>query len=367
MHIPFTRPDITEAELAAVCSVLRSGRLTGGETTRRFALKLARYTGADGCVCASSATAGLIAALLFCRVGPGDEVIVPAYTFTATAACVTAVGAKPVFADVPEGSFHLDADGVESCLSPRTKAVLAVDFGGVCCDYEAIRAVCPPGVAVIADAAHALGAQGCGTMADLTVFSFHAVKNLTTAEGGAVVWRLPGRCPGEVEKTLSHLLLHGLDRASPIKCCAADYDVLFPGTKGNLPDVLAAIGLSQLSRYDAMLSRRLSVCRRYDAALPPGWTALQHDETTSAHLYAALLPEGLDRGAVFAQFAREEIECSVHFRPLPLTTAWRPCASAPAAYPNAEALWRRELSLPLSSVMTDEEVDAVCAALKRYA
>lgn len=385
MDIPFTVPDITQAEIDAVEAVLRSGWLTTGPVVAAFEEALVRYTGAQGGVCVSSATAGLELALRLCGVGPGDEVILPAYTFSATAAAVVHVGAAPVLADCEPGRFHLDANRVEALVGERTAAVIPVDFAGVVCDYDAIKAACalaPPRrrskaasllarPVVIADAAHSLGGQRGGRMAgaagDLTVFSFHAAKNLTTAEGGAVLWNIPGLDSEATHTALSRLMLHGQDRTAwQRKMGAVEYDILSCGYKANLTDLQAAIGRSQLSRYDEMLRRRRAIVGAYDGALPADWEALPHPEGSACHLYAALMPRSRapKRAELLSALRKKGVSCNIHYRPLPLLTAYRRMGWRPENFPNAMALYHRELTLPLSSVMTRDEALFVARQLE---
>lgn len=384
MDIPFTRPDITQREIDAVVSVLRSGWLTTGPVTARFEQALVQYTGAQGAVCVSSATAGLELALRLCGVGSGDEVIVPAYTFSATAAAVVHVGATPVASDCAPGRFHLDADRVQALLTERTAAVIPVDLGGVPCDYDAVKAACcmapqrrRKGLcallsrpAVVADAAHSLGARSggrnSGALADLSVFSFHAAKNLTTAEGGAVLWNIPGADSALLRRALLLLTLHGQDKTAwQRREGGVEYDILSCDFKANLTDLQAAIGLSQLSRYGEMLARRREIVAAYDGALPEGWQALSHPEGSACHLYLSLLPEALapGRDALISRLGGMGIGCNIHYRPLPLLTAYRRMGWRSEDFPNAVALYRRELSLPLSSVMTCRDALAVAAQL----
>lgn len=383
-NIPFTAPDITQSECDAVLAVLRSGWLTTGAVTAQFEQALTAYTGADGAVCVSSATTGLEAALRLCGVGPGDEVIVPVYTFSATAAAVVHVGAKPVLVDCPPGSFLLSAETVARHLTPRTAAVIPVDIGGTLCDYAAIKevcaAVCRPfsgGVvplgrpAVIADAAHSLGsscsAGNSGALADFSVFSFHATKNLTTAEGGALLWKFPNADSAAIYSALSGSILHGQSKSAwQRNHGATTYDILDFGHKANLSDLQSAIGLSQLGRYAGILARRKAVCKTYDSQLPDGWSALHHGEHSSYHLYMALLPERqTDRRDALLNALREEgICCNLHFPPLPTLSAYKRLGWRPEDFPNAMALFERELTLPLSSLMTCQQAEAVCARIK---
>lgn len=383
-NIPFTAPDITQSECDAVLAVLRSGWLTTGAVTAQFEQALTAYTGADGAVCVSSATTGLEAALRLCGVGPGDEVIVPVYTFSATAAAVVHVGATPVLVDCPPGSFLLSAETVARHLTPRTAAVIPVDIGGTLCDYAAIKeacaAVCRPfsgGVvplgrpAVIADAAHSLGsscpAGNSGALADFSVFSFHATKNLTTAEGGALLWKFPNADSAAIYSALSRSILHGQSKSAwQRNHGATTYDILDFGHKANLSDLQSAIGLSQLGRYAGILARRKAVCKTYDSQLPDGWSALRHGEHSSYHLYAALLPEQqTDRRDTLLNALREEgICCNLHFPPLPILSAYKRLGWRAEDFPNAMALFARELTLPLSSLMTCQQAEAVCTRIK---
>ncbi len=383
-NIPFTAPDITQSECDAVLAVLRSGWLTTGAVTAQFEQALTAYTGADGAVCVSSATTGLEAALRLCGVGPGDEVIVPVYTFSATAAAVVHVGATPVLVDCPPGSFLLSAETVARHLTPRTAAVIPVDIGGTLCDYAAIKeacaAVCRPfsgGVvplgrpAVIADAAHSLGsscpAGNSGALADFSVFSFHATKNLTTAEGGALLWKFPNADSAAIYSALSRSILHGQSKSAwQRNHGATTYDILDFGHKANLSDLQSAIGLSQLGRYAGILARRKAVCKTYDSQLPDGWSALRHGEHSSYHLYAALLPEQqTDRRDTLLNALREEgICCNLHFPPLPILSAYKRLGWRVEDFPNAMALFARELTLPLSSLMTCQQAEAVCTRIK---
>lgn len=382
--IPFTAPDITQNECDAVLAVLRSGWLTTGAVTAEFEKALAAYTGADGAVCVSSATTGLEAALRLGGVGPGDEVILPVYTFSATAAAVVHVGATPIPADCAPDSFLLSAETVARHLTPRTAAVIPVDIGGALCDYAAIKEVCqavcrpyagglvPLGrPAVIADAAHSLGshcpAGNSGALADFSVFSFHATKNLTTAEGGALLWKVPNADSAAIYAALNRSILHGQDKSAWQRNRGATaYDILDFGHKANLSDLQSAVGLSQLKRYYGMLARRKAVCDAYDRHLPDGWSALRHGEHSSFHLYMALLPERQAdrRDALLGALKEEGICCNLHFPPLPTLSAYKRLGWRAEDFPNAMALFSRELTLPLSSLMTCQQAEAVCTRIK---
>ena len=383
-NIPFTAPDITQSECDAVLSVLRSGWLTTGAVTAQLEKALVNFTGADGALCVSSATAGLEMALRLCGIGPGDEVIVPVYTFTATAAAVLHLGATPIPADCEAGSFHLSAQAVSRLLSPRTAAVIPVDIGGVLCDYSAIieacKSVCrsPNSTLlplrrplVIADAAHSLGAYDdvgkSGALADFSVFSFHATKNLTTAEGGALLWRLPGIDSADIYGALSRLILHGQDKTAwQRNHGATQYDILDFGHKANLSDLQSAIGLSQLGRYHNMLARRAEICKLYDMRLPTDWTALHHASGSAYHLYIALLSEtdAKRRNTLINTLRERGISCNLHFPPLPSLTAYQRLGWRTDNFPNAMALYQKALSLPLSSVMSIQQAATVCAEIR---
>lgn len=383
-NIPFTAPDITQSECDAVLAVMRSGWLTTGAVTAQFERELTAFTGADGAVCVSSATTGLEAALRLCGVGAGDEVIVPVYTFSATAAAVVHVGATPILVDCEPGSFLLSAETVARHLTPRTAAVIPVDIGGTLCDYSAIKAVCesicrpfsggliPLGrPVVIADAAHSLGSScttgNSGALADFSVFSFHATKNLTTAEGGALLWKFPGADSPAIYRTLNRSILHGQSKnAWQRNHGATTYDIVDFGHKANLSDLQSAIGLSQFRRYADMLTRRKAVCETYDRLLPEDWSALRHGDQSSYHLYLALLPEqkAEQRDFLLNALREDGICCNLHFPPLPMFSAYKKLGWNIQDFPNAMALFARELSLPLSSLMTCQQAEAVCTQIK---
>lgn len=383
-HIPFTSPDITQSECDAVLSVLRSGWLTTGKVTSQFENELKSFTGADGAVCVSSATAGLEAALRLCGIGQGDEVIVPVYTFSATAAAILHVGAIPVPVDCESDNFLLTAKTISQHITERTAAVIPVDIGGVLCDYSAIREVCKSiyrhpasdlvplcHPVVLADAAHSLGSsnsQGSsGALADLSVFSFHATKNLTTAEGGALLWKLPGADSDAIYKTLHRLILHGQDKSAwQRNHGATEYDIVDFGYKSNLSDLQSAIGLSQLHRYTDMLARRAAICNIYDDMLPSDWSALRHNSSSSYHLYLSLLPKlkVSQRTALLHALHDCDICCNIHYPPLPTLTAYKKLGWEAGDFPNAMELFSRELSLPLSSVMTESQAVEVCDEIK---
>lgn len=388
MNIPFSPPDITETEIAEVADALRSGWITTGPRTKELERRLADYLNADRVCCLNSQTACAEMALRLLEVGPGDEVIVPAYTYTASASVVCHVGAKLVLIDCQPDSYEMDYDAVEAAVNERTKAIIPVDLGGVPCDYERIFQIVeakkglfkPKGeiqealgrVAVCADTAHALGAtwhgKKAGSIADFSSFSFHAVKNLTTAEGGCLAWRaIPGVDTEAVYKKLQLLSLHGQskDALAKTKLGAWEYDIVGPWYKCNMTDIQAALGLVQLDRYAGMLARRKEIIARYDEALRPlGVEPLEHftdDHESSGHLYICRVP-GADlarRNAIIIEMAEAGVATNVHYKPLPMHTAYKNLGFDIADFPNAYAHFENEVTLPLHTCLTDEEVSYV--------
>jgi len=383
--ISFSPPDMTEAEIQAAAEAIRSGWITTGPRTKEFEKEIAARCGADRAVCLSSQTACAEMALRLLGVGPGDEVITSAYTYTATAAVVCHVGARPVLVDTRPDSLEMDYEQVEKAFNERTKAVIPVDLGGVPCDYDTIFAIAerkrplfrPSSplqeaigrAAVLADTAHAFGAQRKGRMvgsiADFSAFSFHAVKNLTTAEGGALTWRT---VPGVEDEALYHQLqllsLHGQskDALAKTKLGAWEYDVIGTWYKCNMTDIQAAIGLAQLKRYDGLLARRKEIIGRYDAAFRPlGVKTLPHytaEHQSSGHLYLTRVP-GITperRSEIIEEMARRGIACNVHYKPLPMLTAYRQLGWDIADFPNAYRQFADEITLPLHTRLTDEDV-----------
>ncbi|MDR1605022.1 MAG: DegT/DnrJ/EryC1/StrS family aminotransferase [Gracilibacteraceae bacterium] len=385
MQISFSPPDISEAEIEGVVEVLKSGWITTGPKTKRLEEEIAALCGAGRAVCLSSATAALETTLRILGVGPGDEVVTSAYTYTASASVINHVGARIVLADTDPDSFHLSAGRIEPLLNERTKAVIPVDIGGVFCDYPALMETVkakaglfrPAGrlqealgrIAVIADAAHAFGSTAggvpAGGFADFTCFSFHAVKCPTTAEGGAVVWKtLPGIDDGEIYRAYMLHSLHGQTRDALAKLAPGvwEYDIEFCGRKCNMTDIAAAIGLGQLRRLPALIARRRQIVELYDAALlGRGLVSLPHGRggmESNGHLYLARLPGKNEeqRNRVIADMAQAGIGVNVHFKPLPLMTAYKKLGFAIADFPNAYNQYRNEISLPLHTLLTDEQV-----------
>lgn len=391
MNIPFSPPDITEAEIAEVAEALRSGWITTGPRTKELERRLAGFLGADRVCCLSSQTACAEMALRLLEIGPGDEVIVPAYTYTASASVVCHVGAKLVLIDCQEDSFEMDYDAVEAAINENTKAIIPVDLGGVPCDYgrifqivESKRSIFKPKgelqealgrIAVCADTAHALGATyhggKVGTIADFSSFSFHAVKNLTTAEGGCLSWvDFPGIDSDELYKRLQLLSLHGQskDALAKTKLGAWEYDIVGTWYKCNMTDVQAAIGLVQLDRYPEMLRRRKEIIERYDAALKPlGVEPLSHYVAgckSSGHLYICRIPGVTpeQRNDIITAMAERGVACNVHYKPLPMYTAYKRLGFDIVDYPNAYAHFANELTLPLHTSLSDEELEYVVAS-----
>lgn len=386
--ILFSPPDIGEKEIVAVGEVLHSGWITTGPQTKEFERRIAAYCHTEKAVCLNSATACMESVLRLLGIGPGDEVIVPAYTYTATASVVCHVGAKLVLIDVGRDSFELDYERIASLITEKTKVIMPVDLGGVMCDYERIRSAVmskqslfvPANelqqrighVVILADAAHAFGAQRqgamCGSVADFTSFSFHAVKNLTTAEGGAVTWRtIPGVDNEWIYKQFQLLSLHGQskDALAKTQLGAWEYDIVSPAYKCNMTDIMAAIGLVQLERYADLLARRKEIIDRYDRVLAKAPVrVLKHfgtDYRSSGHLYLVRLTgkTAEERNRVIEQMAERGIATNVHYKPLPMMTAYKRRGFDIADYPNAYAMYENEITLPLHTRLSDEDVDYV--------
>lgn len=391
--IPFSPPDITQAEIDMVVEVLKSGWITTGPKTKLFEQKIAQRCNTNKAVCLSSQTACAEMTLRILGIGEGDEVIVPAYTYTASASVICHVGATPVMVDCAKNRYQMDYDKLEEAITEKTKAVIAVDLAGVVCNYgkifEAVerkKHLFKPEsemqkkfgrVVVISDAAHAFGAQRdgkmCGEIADFTCFSFHAVKNLTTAEGGAATWRpIDGVDDEELYREYMLMSLHGQtkDAMAKNKGTQWEYDVVDTQYKCNMPDVLAAIGLAQLERYDSILERRHSLIEKYEKAFAdlPIKTLTHTGETfkSSGHLYIMRFV-GKDeeyRNKFFKRMIQKGVTCNVHFKPLPLLTAYKSRGYNIEDYPNAYEMFKSVITLPMNSVMTDEEVDYVIKSVR---
>ena len=388
MNILFSPPDITEEEIQAVSEALRSGWITTGPRTKEFERNIAKFVGCNRAACLNSATACLETALRLLGIGEGDEVIVPAYTYTASASVVAHVNAKLVLIDVEKDTYHLDYDALEAAINESTKAVIPVDIGGVMVDYDRIRKIVESKknifkastplqealgrVAIVADSAHGFGASEGGVMsgmkADFTSFSFHAVKNLTTAEGGALTWRsIPGVDDEDIYKQIMLYSLHGQskDALAKTKLGAWEYDIIAPFYKCNMTDVMSGIGLAQLKRYPEMLRRRREIIGMYNEGMKGTCIApLNHypdnDEGTSSsgHLYICRL-EGKtieERNAIIIKMAERGIACNVHYKPLPMMTAYKALGFDIKDYPNAYEMYHNEITLPLHTRLTDDDV-----------
>ena len=399
MNIPFSPPDITEEEVLEVAAALRSGWITTGPRTKELERQVAAFCGTKKAVCLNSQTACAELALRVLGVGPGDEVITSAYTYTASASIICHVGAKVVMIDTQPDSLEMDYDALEAAITERTKAVIPVDLGGVPCDYDRIfeiverkKALFRPAspiqealgrVAVMADTAHSFGASRkgkmAGTLADFSSFSFHAVKNFTTAEGGALTWNeIPGVDSEQIYKQMQLLSLHGQskDALAKTQLGAWEYDIVGTWYKCNMTDVAAAIGLVQMKRYSAMLARRKEIIGRYDAALCPlGVQSLPHYTDThqsSGHLYITRIPgiTAQQRNEIIIKMAERGVACNVHYKPLPMHTAYKNLGFDIADYPNAYNHFAREVSLPLHTCLTDEQIayisDNFVEVLKEY-
>lgn len=396
--ISFSPPDMSETEIEEVAQALRSGWITTGPKTKLFEKEIAEFCQTaeydkDGnyipkAVCLNSATACMEMALRVLGIGEGDEVIVPAYTYTATASAVCHVGARPVMVDCAEGSFEMDYDKLSKAITPRTKAIIPVDLAGIVADYDKVfeavesrRELFKPEndiqaaygrCIVIADAAHAFGAMWhgrmCGNIADFTSFSFHAVKNLTTAEGGALTWRThDGVDNSAVYKQLQLLSLHGQNKDALAKTQLGgwEYDIVAPYYKCNMTDIMAGIGLAQMKRYQYMLQRRRQIIERYNVALEPYEVdVLDHygnEHSSSGHLYLARLRNASveQRNEVIVKMAERGIATNVHYKPLPMMTAYKNIGYDIKDFPNAYNQYHNEITLPLHTSLSDEDVEYV--------
>lgn len=392
MKIPFSPPDITDAEIAQVTEALKSGWITTGPKTKELEREVATFCGTSRAVCLNSQTACAEMTLRLLGVGEGDEVITSAYTYTASASVVCHVGAKLVLVDTQADSLEMDYDKLAEAITEKTKVIIPVDLGGVPCDYDRIFSIVKDKekmfrpaneiqraigrIIVMADAAHAFGAawhdKPVGSIADFSNFSFHAVKNFTTAEGGAVTWR---DIPGVDNETIYHqyqlLSLHGQskDALAKTQLGAWEYDIVGPWYKCNMTDVVAGIGLAQMKRYSGLLSRRKEIITTYDAVFRPlGIETLNHytsEHQSSGHLYITRVP-GItlgQRNEIIIKMAEEEIACNVHYKPLPMMTAYKNLGFTIVDYPNAYQRFANEITLPLHTKLTDEEVNYI---IKKY-
>ncbi|WP_165171950.1 DegT/DnrJ/EryC1/StrS aminotransferase family protein [Adlercreutzia sp. ZJ242] len=396
-HIAFSPPDITEEDISEVVEALRSGWITTGPRTKQFERDLVTFTGAAGVATFSSATAALECALHALGIGPGDEVITSAYTYTASCSCICHVGATPVLCDTAPSSFEMDYDRLPSLVTERTRAIIPVDIAGRMVDYDRLTAALesassrwkPANAAqarftrpvIIADGAHSLGAtyhgRASGSVADFTAFSFHAVKNLTTAEGGALAWREGAADSDELYHELMLLSLHGQskDALAKDRAGAWEYDIAFPGYKCNMTDLQAALGLTQLRRYPALMARRHEIIRQYEAGLAAlDVETLAHagdvsggSFQSSGHLMLTRLKgKSLGfRNQLIERMAAAGVAANVHYKPLPLLTAYRNMGFDIADFPCALAQYENEVTLPLHTLLTDDDVALVLDTLKR--
>ena len=398
--IPFSPPDITEAEIQEVCAALRSGWITTGKRTKLLEQRIAEYVHTSKAVCLNSATAAMELTLRIIGVGEGDEVIVPAYTYTATASVVCHVGATLRLIDCQENSLEMNYDAVKAAINEKTKAIMCVDIGGCMCDYEKIFEIAEEKkslfvasdnpiqkalgrVAVISDCAHGFGASQNGKMsgevADFTSFSFHAVKNFTTGEGGACVWRdIDGIDNEWLYKQYMLASLHGQtkDALAKEQLGAWEYDIMYPAYKCNMTDYAAAIGLVQLDRYEGLLARRKTVIEAYNEALCPlGIEALPHytdNAQSSGHLYITRVPGISDaqRREIIVKMAEAGVTCNVHYKPLPMLTAYKNLGFDIKDYPCAYAHYENAITLPLHTLLSDDDVkyvtDTYIRILKEY-
>lgn len=388
MKILFSPPDITEAEINMVAEALRSGWITTGPKTKEFEEKIKDYVGSAKAVCLNSQTACAEMALRLLGIHEGDEVIVPAYTYTASASVVCHVGATVVLVDVQKDNLQMDYDALEAAITERTKAIIPVDLGGIPCDYERIYDIVEKKrslfkaendiqkaigrIAICADSAHAFGASWhermAGSIADFTSFSFHAVKNLTTAEGGALTWKhIDGIDDDELYHKAQLYSLHGQskDALAKTQLGAWEYDILGPWYKCNMTDIMAAIGLAQFERYPGLLARRKTIIEKYDKAFRVlGVETLDHytDEwSSSGHLYITRIPNITpdQRQEIIVKMAEAGIATNVHYKPLPMMTGYKEMGFDIKDYPNAYERFANEITLPLHTKLTDEEVDYI--------
>ena len=391
--IPFSPPDITEEEISAVCDTLRSGWITTGPKTKQFEKEITAFCGSAGAACLSSATAALECTLRILGIGDGDEVIVPAYTYTASASVIYHVGAKIVMCDTKKDSFFLDCDKLADLITEKTKAIIPVDIAGKMSDFDRIFEICDQKkslfkpdndiqrafgrVIVIADGAHSFGAKENGKMsgsyADFTAFSFHAVKNLTTAEGGAATWAKKDFLDDEwLYKQYMLQSLHGQnkDALAKTKLGAWEYDITEPLYKCNMTDIMAAIGLVQLKRYKGMLEKRRKFIEIYNEFLSDERFILPkhygENFSSSGHLYLLRI-KGItkeQRGEIIERMAEKGIATNVHYKPLPLLTAYKNLGFDIKDFPNAYAQFENEITLPLNTKMSEEDVVYTAETLK---
>lgn len=393
MIIQFSPPDISRKEIKEVVKTLKSSWITTGPKTKELERRIAGYVGTEKCVCLNSQTACAEMVLRILGIGPGDEVITTAYTYTASASVIYHVGAKIVMVDTLPNTTQMDLEKLEAAITPKTKAIIPVDVAGIPCDYEKIFAIAEKKkdlfnpssdiqkamerVAVLADSAHSFGAKEkgkmSGTLADFSSFSFHAVKNLTTAEGGAVTWNnIDGIDNEEIYKKFQLLSLHGQskDALDKTKLGAWEYDIVAPYFKCNMTDIMASMGLAQLSRYPKMLARRKEIIGMYDEAFKPmGIFTLPHytkDFSSSGHLYIVRIPNITleERNEIINKLAERGIACNVHYKPLPMHTAYKNLGFDIKDYPNAYSFYENEITLPLHTRLKNREIKYIIKNFK---
>ncbi|MDD7347298.1 MAG: DegT/DnrJ/EryC1/StrS aminotransferase family protein [Clostridiales bacterium] len=392
MNIQFSPPDITESEIQEVVEVLKSGWITTGPRTKEFEKKIADYIGVPKAVCLNSATSALELTLRILGIGKGDEVITSAYTYTASASVVEHVGARLILVDTDGETFEMDYDKLEAAITPKTKVIIPVDIGGKLCNYDRIQEIVHRKsdlfhaeskiqksinrIAIVADSAHGFGAEYdnlvSGNFADFTTFSFHAVKNLTTAEGGAVVWKDMKEIDNELlynEYMLASLHGQSKDALAKTKLGAWEYDIVYPAYKCNMTDINAAIGLKQLKRYGELLERRRYIIDRYDNNfIGKGFKPLIHftqKSKSSGHLYLLRIPgiSAEQRNQIITKMAEKGVATNVHYKPLPMMTAYKNLGFDIADYPNAYKMYENEITLPLHTRLSDEDIDYVIDTL----
>lgn len=392
MNIPFSPPDIGEDEINEVIDTLRSGWITTGPKTKQFEKALTAFIKGNRLVCLNSATAAMEMTLRVLGIGEGDEVILPAYTYTASCSVIYHVGATPVMVDIQKDHHEMNYDDLDGLINERTKLIIPVDIGGVICDYDKLYQVlernkakyvpktklqkCFDRIIVMSDGAHSFGSHKngiyAGNFADFTCFSFHAVKNLTTAEGGAATWKtIKGIADEDIYKEYQILSLHGQtkDALGKMKLGAWEYDIISPAYKCNMTDITASIGLAQLKRYPAMIIHRAHIVKRYNALMDELNVAyLKHFDqgmVSNGHLYLIRPNVTLQqRNEIIVKMANLGIACNVHYKPLPLLTAYINKGFKMDDYPNAYDYYHNEISLPIYSTLTDQEVDYIIASLK---
>lgn len=389
-NIPFSPPDISQEEINEVIDALQSGWITTGPKTKAFEQKLSEWTKTNRHVCLNSATAGLELVLRILGVGPGDEVIVPAMTYTASCSVITHVGARPVMVDIQENSYEMDYDLLEQAITEKTKVIIPVELAGIPCDYDRLFAIVNAKkelfkantewqavfnrIVLLSDSAHAFGAsyqgQPVGSVADFTVFSFHAVKNLTTAEGGSVTWQSRDNLDDDkLYQAFQIFSLHGQtkDALSKMKLGSWEYDIILPGYKCNMTDIMASIGIAQLRRYPDLLKRRREIVEAYNKAFEgTGILPLEHGDNSSMHLYITHI-EGISqdqRNTIISKMAEAGIACNVHYKPLPMLTAYKKLGFDVKDYPRAYAFFENEITLPLHTGLSDEDVEYIIDTFK---